>query len=224
MPYSDSIEVISEVVIKKTFSLTNGKLQLHIFKSRPDRNLCSLRFCTRSDQCMAAFETLEDYNHHLVKGCLEWIQVEKTRASMDSVCNKFVTKMKKSSMTKKLSGPAKRYSNSKVDIVNCQNSPTFSEFNEMGACLPMRKNFRFKEHQKRILLKLFMKGENSGKKVTQEMAAQEIRQQLNRDYCVTPQQVTGLYSRWSKKIRNRTFKDDGDIDVEQPALFENNQR
>ena len=57
------------------------------------------------------------------------------------------------------------------------------------------KNFSFKEHQKRILLKLFMKGENSGKKVTPEMAAQEIRQQLNRDDYVTPQQVKGLYSR-----------------------------
>ena len=69
-----------------------------------------------------------------------------------------------------------------------------------------------------------MKGENSGKKVTPEMAAQEIRQQLNRDDYVTPQQVKGLYSRWSKQMRNGTFKDDGDIDVEQPALFENNQR
>ena len=139
MPYSDYIEVISGAVIKKTFSLTNGKLQLHIFKSRPDRNLCSLRFCTRSDQCMAAFETLEDYNHHLVKGCSEWIQAEKTRTSMDSVCNKFVTKMKKSSITKILSGPAERYSNSNLDVVNCLNSPTFSEFNEIGSCLPMRK-------------------------------------------------------------------------------------
>ena len=224
MPYSDSIEVISGAVIKKTFSLTNGKLQLHISKSRPDRNLCSLLFCTKSDQCMAAFEILEDYNHHLVKGCSDWIQAEKTRTSMDSVYNKFVTKMKKSSMTKILSGPAERYSNSKLDLVNCQNSPIFSEFNEMGSCLPMRKNFRFREHQKRILLKVFMKDENSGKKVTPEMAAQEIRQQLNRDYYVTPQQVKSLYSRWSKQMQNGTFKDDGNIDVEQPALFENNQR
>ena len=94
----------------------------------------------------------------------------------------------------------------------------------MGSCLPMQKNFRFKELQKRNLLQLFTEGENSGKKVTPEMAAQEIRQQLNRDYCVTPQQVKGLYSRWSQQMRNGTFKDDGDIDVEQPALFENNQR
>ena len=65
----------------------------------------------------------------------------------------------------------------------------------MGSCLPMEKNFRFKELQKRNLLQLFMEGENSGKKVTPEMAAQEIRQQLNRDYYVTPQQVKSLYSR-----------------------------
>ena len=67
--------------------------------------------------------------------------------------------------------------------------------NEMGSCLPMEKNFRFKELQKRNLLQLFMEGENSGKKVTPEMAAQVIRQQLNRDYYVTPQQVKSLYSR-----------------------------
>ena len=37
-----------------------------------------------------------------------------------------------------------------------------------------------------------MGGENSGKKVTPEMAAQEIRQQLNQDNYVTPQQVKSL--------------------------------
>ena len=100
---------------------------------------------------MATFETLEDYNHHLVKGCSGWIQSEKTRTSMDSVHNKFASKMKKSSMTNTLSEPAERSSNSKLDIVNCQNSPTFSEFNEMESCLPMQKSFRFKEPQKRIL-------------------------------------------------------------------------
>ena len=45
---------------------------------------------------MATFETLEDYNQHLVKGCSEWIQSEKTRTSVDSVHNKFASKMKKS--------------------------------------------------------------------------------------------------------------------------------
>ena len=69
-----------------------------------------------------------------------------------------------------------------------------------------------------------MGGENSGKKVTPEMAAQEIRQQLNQDNYITPQQVKSLYSRWSKQMRNGTFKDDGDIDAEEQALFENNQR
>ena len=131
MPFSDSIEVISEAVIKKNFSLTNGKLRSHISKSRPDRNLFSLLFCTKSDQCMVTFETLENYNHHLVKGCSEWIQAEKTRTSMDSVHNKIVNKMKKSSMTNILSEPAERSSNSKLDVVNGQNSPTFSEFNPL---------------------------------------------------------------------------------------------
>ena len=80
---------------------------------------------------MATFETLEDYNHHLVKACSEWIQAEKTRTSMDSVHNKIVNKMKKSSMTNILSEPAERSSNSKLDVVNGQNSPTFSEFNPL---------------------------------------------------------------------------------------------
>ena len=101
---------------------------------------------------MATFAKLENYNHHLVKGCSEWIQAEKARTSMDSVHNKIVSKMKKSSMTNILSEPAERSTNSKLDIVNCQNSPSFSKFNEMGSCLPVRKNVRFKEPQKRILL------------------------------------------------------------------------
>ena len=81
---------------------------------------------------MATFETIEDCNHHLVKGCSGWGQAEKTRTSMNNLCNKFVNKMKKSSMTNIFSEPAERSSNSKLDIVNYQNSPTFSKFNEMG--------------------------------------------------------------------------------------------
>ena len=223
MPYFDSIEVISGAVIKKKISLTNDKLLPHISKSCPDRNLCSLLFCTENDQCMATFETLKDCNHHLVKGCSEWSQTEKRRTSMDSVCNKYVNKMKKSSMTNIFSEPAERSSNTKLDIINYQNSPTFSKFNEMGSCSPVRQNFRFKEPQKRISLQLFMEGENSGKKVTSEMAAQEISQQLNREYYVTPQ-VRSLYSRCSKQLRNGTFKDDGGIDVEEPVMLENNLR
>ena len=38
--------------------------------------------------CFETFETLEDYNHHLVKACSEWIETEKTRTSMNSVYNK----------------------------------------------------------------------------------------------------------------------------------------
>ena len=45
-----------------------------------------------------------------------------------------------------------------------------------------------------------MEGENSGKKVTLEMAAQENKQQLNPDYYVTPQQLKSLYSRWSRQM------------------------
>ena len=57
----------------------------------------------------------------------------------------------------------------------------------MGSYLSMQKNFRFKDPQKRISLELFIERENSGKKVSPEIAAQEIRQQLNRDYYITPQ-------------------------------------
>ena len=64
-----------------------------------------------------------------------------------------------------------------------------------------------------------MEGENSGKKVTPEITAQETRQQLNRDYYVTPQ-VKSLYSSWSKQLQNGTFMDDGDIDVEEPVILE----
>ena len=90
----------------------------------------------------------------------------KTRTSLDNVRDKFFNKTIKSAMTNILSELAERSSNSKLDIVNCQGSLNLSEFNEMGSCLPMRKNVRLKELQKRILLQLFMEAENSGKKVT----------------------------------------------------------
>ena len=35
---------------------------------------------------MATFETLEDYNHHLVKGYSEWIQAEKKQEHRWIVC------------------------------------------------------------------------------------------------------------------------------------------
>ena len=88
---------------------------------------------------MATFETLEDCNHHLVKGCSEWSQAEKPRTSMGKLCNEFVNKMEKSLMTNIFSEPAERSNNSKLDVANDQNSPTFSEFNEMGSCLPVQK-------------------------------------------------------------------------------------
>ena len=72
----------------------------------------------------------------------------------------------------------------------------------MGSYLPMQRNVRFKDPQKRMLLQLFIEGENSGKKVSAEMAGQEIRKQLNRDHYITPQQVKSLHSRWSKQMRN----------------------
>ena len=53
--------------------------------------------------------------------------------------DKFFNKMIKSAMTNILSEPAERSSNSKLDIVNCQDSLNLSEFNEMGSCLPMEK-------------------------------------------------------------------------------------
>ena len=77
---------------------------------------------------------------------------------MDSVRNKFVNEMKKSPMTNILLEPAERSSNSKLDFVNCQNSATFSKFNEMGSCLPMRKNFRFKEPQREFYYNFSWKG------------------------------------------------------------------
>ena len=63
----------------------------------------------------------------------------KTRTSLDNVRDKFFNKMIKSAMTNILSEPAERSSNSKLDIVNCQDSLNLSEFNEMGSCLPMEK-------------------------------------------------------------------------------------
>ena len=61
---------------------------------------------------MATFETLEDYNHHtLLKDVQNGFKQKKTRTSMDSVRNKFVNKMKKSSITNILSEPAENLVN-----------------------------------------------------------------------------------------------------------------
>ena len=68
-------------------------------------------------------------------------------------------------------------------------------FTKSGWALPVRKNFRFSEKQKKILYKVFMDGEVSGKKMSPEQVHLELSKVLTPIEYVSSQQIRSLFSR-----------------------------
>ena len=68
-------------------------------------------------------------------------------------------------------------------------------FAKPGWVLSLRTNFRFSENQKKILYKVFMDGEVSGKKMSPEQVHRELRKALTPSEYVSSQQICSLFSR-----------------------------
>ena len=66
---------------------------------------------------------------------------------------------------------------------------------EKGWALPVRKTFRFAEKQKKLLMEIFMKGEDSGQKISPNQVHQDLRKKLTPSEYVASQQIRALFSR-----------------------------
>nr|XP_047145817.1 uncharacterized protein LOC124818777 [Hydra vulgaris] len=70
-----------------------------------------------------------------------------------------------------------------------------------GWALPVRSSFRFSNQQKELLYKYFIRGEESGNKISPEQVHMQLRRELPPDQYVTSQQIRSLFSRFSNLKR-----------------------
>ncbi|XP_065681689.1 uncharacterized protein LOC136095279 [Hydra vulgaris] len=119
----------------------------------------------------------------------------KPLTSLDKVRNSFVHKMK---ITSQLNMPISSSSNSASvkDKPHCMNI-----FLLQGRALPVRSSFRFSNQQKELLYKYFIRGEESGNKMSPEQVHMQLRRELPPDQYVTSQQIRSLFSRFSNLKR-----------------------
>ncbi|XP_065678285.1 uncharacterized protein LOC136093230 [Hydra vulgaris] len=82
------------------------------------------------------------------------------------------------------------------DKPNCMNI-----FLLQGWALPVRSSFRFSNQQKELLYKYFIRGEESGNKMSPEQVHMQLRRELPPDQYVTSQQIRSLFSRFSNLKR-----------------------
>ena len=59
---------------------------------------------------------------------------------------------------------------------------------DKGWALPVRETFPFTEKQKKLLMEIFMKGEDSGQKISPNQVHQDLRKKLTPNEYVTSQQ------------------------------------
>ncbi|XP_065670094.1 uncharacterized protein LOC136088903 isoform X2 [Hydra vulgaris] len=160
-------------------------------QKRSDRQLYSLRFCTEMN-CTLSFESDAELEEHMLSGLHT---VPKSLTSLDKVRNSFVHKMK---ITSQLNMPISSSSNSASvkDKPHCMNI-----FLLQGWALPVRSSFRFSNQQKELLHKYFIRGEESGNKMSPEQVHMQLRRELPPDQYVTSQQIRSLFSRFSNLKR-----------------------
>ncbi|XP_065683385.1 uncharacterized protein LOC124814016 [Hydra vulgaris] len=160
-------------------------------QKRSDRQLYSLRFCTEMN-CTLSFESDAELEKHMLSGLHT---VPKSLTSLDKVRNSFVNKMK---ITSQLNMPISSSSNSASvkDKPHCMNI-----FLLQGWALPVRSSFRFSNQQKELLYKYFIRGEESGNKMSPEQVHMQLRRELPPDQYVTSQQIRSLFSRFSNLKR-----------------------
>nr|XP_047141455.1 uncharacterized protein LOC124816344 [Hydra vulgaris] len=126
--------------------------------------------------CTLSFESDAELEEHMLSSLHT---VPKSLTSLDKVRNSFVYKMK---------------------ITSQLNMPTSSSSNSASA-LPVRSSSRFSNQQKELLYKYFIRGEESGNKMSPEQVRMQLRRELPPDQYVTSQQIRSLFSRFSNLKR-----------------------
>ena len=136
------------------------------------------------------------FEAHMLSEDHQWVE---RKTSIDHVKGMFVEKMKSLSDV--------RSSNSSTVVTLSIDSlcAVMEMLQKGGWAIPFRSNFRFTFEQKDILYKLFMDGEKSKDKISPDGAVKVIRNQLPVILYLTQQQIRGLFSRWSKQLRQNTL-------------------
>nr|XP_047137534.1 uncharacterized protein LOC100207340 [Hydra vulgaris] len=190
-----NLKIQPSIKLLLPYSKTDNSIKLNKSlkekQKRSDRQLYSLRFCTEMN-CTLSFESDAELEEHMLSGLHT---VPKSVTSLDKVRNSFVHKMK---ITSQLNTPISSSSNSASvkDKPHCMNI-----FLLQGWALPVRSSFRLSNQQKELLYKYFIRGEESGNKMSPEQVHMQLRRELPPDQYVTSQQIRSLFSRFSNLKR-----------------------
>ena len=134
---------------------------------------------------MDSFKDVKAIEMHMISGRHN---VKTVASSMDYVKQCYVNKMKVSKPNALSTVSGQLMSSKKAHLVEYPDQlRIFAK--------PERKNFRFSENQKKILHKVFMDGEVSGKKMSLEQVHLEFRKVLTPIEFVSSQQICSLFSR-----------------------------
>ena len=114
-------------------------------KRRDDRTLCDLYFCTEPG-CTDSFKDVKTFEMHMISG---QHNVSTVASSIDHAKQCYVNKMKMSKPNALSTVLSQLMSSKKVHLVEYPDQLRI--FAKPGWALPVRKNFRFSEKQKKTL-------------------------------------------------------------------------
>ena len=151
-----------------------------------DRKVNDLKFCTEAG-CVESFRHEVSLQEHLIVG--SHTNQTAPKSMMDKARYSYVNKMKATS-----------FSSSSTDNLPCCNLviDVDEEHNftlSIGWALPRRKVFRYSTKQKRLLMQMFLAGEEYRKKMSSDQVHQQLRIKLKPSEYVTSQQILSLFSR-----------------------------
>ena len=138
-----------------------------------DRNINNLLFCPEIC-CCDSFEKPECLEAHLLSNQHTIVE---TVSLVDKAKHSYVGKMKMSVSTFFNNMAASSSSMALDEGVSLKLKLNhFCE--EKRWALPVRKTFRFTEKQKKLLIEIFMNGEDSGQKISPDQVHQDLRKKL----------------------------------------------
>ena len=138
---------------------------------------------------MDSFKDVKAFEMHMISG---QHNVQTVGSSTDHVKQCYVNKMKMSKPNALSTVSGQLMSSKKAHLVEYPDQLRI--FAKPGWVLPVRKNFRFSENQKKILYTVFMDGEVYGKKMSPEQVHLELRKVLSPSEYVSSQQICSLFS------------------------------
>ena len=139
---------------------------------------------------MDSFKDVKAFEMHMISG---QYNVPTGASSMDHLKQRYVNKMKMSKPNALSTVSGQLLSSEKAHFVEYPDQLCI--FTKPRWVLPMRKDFRFSEKQKKILYKVFVDGEVSGKKMSPEQVHLELIKVLTPSEYVSSQQIHSLFSR-----------------------------